>query len=133
MLQLNKRKLKLNFPCQKQVDNFLLKEKQTHYFDEKQLVRCQLGSEFTLLVTEICYWQWRFFVHVFRRKIGSQQTGLPFHSLSERDMTLAKVGDRCITKQCMHKKAAQKHCQINMADGVKNVGFDCVLQRLGTV
>lgn len=29
---------------------FLIKEKQTHYFDEKQLVCCQLGTKFTLLV-----------------------------------------------------------------------------------
>lgn len=43
-------KLKLSFHCLKKIDNIFIKGKQTHYFDEKQLVCCQLDAEFTLLV-----------------------------------------------------------------------------------
>lgn len=42
--------MKHSFQCLKKIDNFLIKETQTHYFDEKQLVCCQLVTEFTLLV-----------------------------------------------------------------------------------
>lgn len=34
----------------KKMDNSIMTEKHTHYFDEKQLVCSQLGAEFTLLV-----------------------------------------------------------------------------------
>lgn len=44
------RKPKLSSRCLRKIDNILIKEKQTHYFDEKQLVCCQLDTEFTLLV-----------------------------------------------------------------------------------
>lgn len=46
----NTQKLQPSFQCLKKIDNFLIKEKQAHYFDEKQLVSCQLDTEFTLLV-----------------------------------------------------------------------------------
>lgn len=44
-------KPQLSFQCLKTIADFLMKEKkQTHYFDEKQLVCCQLGAEFPLVV-----------------------------------------------------------------------------------
>lgn len=42
--------LKLSFQHLKKMNYILIKEKKAHYFDEKQLVRCQLDAEFTLLL-----------------------------------------------------------------------------------
>lgn len=99
------RKLKLRV---KKIDNFLIKEKQTHYFDEKQLVCCQLGAEFTLLVkfatgSDVFFF---FFVHEFRKKLGSCQTDFLVHSVTEKDITLAKVST-CKTT-CKQEKKSQR-------------------------
>lgn len=57
------------FLCREKTDNSPIKEIQTHYFDEKQLVCCQLVTEFTLLVKfaaghdvsfiRVCLKRWR--------------------------------------------------------------------------
>ena len=42
--------LKPSFHHLKKMNYILIKEKKAHYFDEKQLVCCQLDAEFTLLL-----------------------------------------------------------------------------------
>lgn len=85
------RKLKLSFECLKKIDNILIKEKQTHYFDEKQLVCCQLGTKFTLLV-KFAAGSDGFFVCAWVQKENwLSQPGSLVHSVPQKDITLTKV------------------------------------------
>ncbi len=122
-------KLKLSFQCLKKIDNILIKEKQTHYFDEKQLVCCQLGAEFTLLVkcaagSDVFFFS--FFCMSSERKLALDREA-SLSALYHRKILLwQKFG---IAKQHICRKN-KSSWQINMADGVKNMRCDCALQRL---
>lgn len=88
--------MKRSVPCLKTIDSFRQKGKQTHYSDEKQLVCCQLGAEFTLLEDFAAGIDELF--SELRKKIASPRTTLLVHFTPAKSSTLAKARNKKIGK-----------------------------------
>ena len=91
------RNTKAELSTSKEDELYSHKRKKAHYFDEKQLVRCQLDAEFTLLLkfaagsAVFLFFFFFFFLNDFRKKIGSRQTGFLVHTVPKKEITLANV------------------------------------------
>lgn len=87
---------KLRFQHRKKRDHFRIKGKQAHYFDEKQLVCCQLGGEIRLLAKFATGTNFSFsfsFVYTSldgRLALNRQTTLSPLY---QKEITLAKLGN----------------------------------------